>query len=575
MSKMKKYRLLLSLIITTIIITAIVSCNKDFARKIPGGKYTDTATVSAGKRKVLYLIVDGARGTSVLNASTPNIDALLPHSIYSWAALSDIDSGSYATNWANTLTGTKKGKHQVLTDDFSKSNLQTYPVIFKRIKEIQPANKIVSFASSALFKNNLTGGTDVSELYNNDAEVTAAIVNNLKTDTASFVVGQFDDVEKAGFKYGYDDTKAQYKAAIQKFDSYVGQILTTLKARPTYKEEDWLIVISSSRGGKFTDTDPDNTIFSKTQSNSFIIYYNQRYKQRILTKPFTGNRYLGRTVRLHDQDVRAEIDTADVFNLGGSNTGVGDDTTKNPFTIELKIKKNQDTFNWPSILGKRGEWSPGHPTVGWVIYLEDHYWYFEWRGTKDGDYHQCRGGDLLKGKWEHITVKGEIRGTQRFIRTYTNGVFNNELEITGSGSISNGNPLKLGFLNGHDHGVPDVYVSDIRFFKTAVPDNTIINYACETSIDESHPYYNFLVGYWPGTDGQGEYIRDAGPQARDFKLIGNYVWEDFNDLICSPPAESLAALVPQTTDIPSQIINWFKIASKQSWALDGRVWLDQ
>ena len=571
MSKIKKYRLLLSSIITTVIIISIVSCNKEFARKIPGDKNTDTATVTFGKRRVLYLIVDGARGTSVLNASTPNIDKLLPHSIYSWVALSDIDSANDVTNLANTLTGVKKEKHQVLTADFSKANLQTYPVIFKRIKEIQPNNKIVSFASSSVFKNNLTGGTDVSELYNTDAEVTAAVVNNLKTDTASFVVGQFNDIDKAGATYGYDDSKNQYKAAIQNFDTSVGEIMAALQARPTYKDEDWLVVISSSRGGKYPATDLDNTVFSKTESNSFIIYYNHNYKQRILTKPFTGNRYLGRTVRLHDQDVRAEIDTADVFNLGGGAL----DTTQTPFTIELKVKKTQDTYFWPSILGKRGEWSPGHPTVGWVIYLEDHYWYFEWRGTNDGDYHQCRGGDLQKGRWEHVTVKGEVRAGHRFIRTYTDGVFNNELEITGSGSISNGNPLKLGFLNGHDHGVPDVYVSDIRFFKIAVPDNTIANYACETSIDESHPYYSFIAGYWPGTDGQGGFIRDAGPQARDFVLKGNYNWEDFNDLICSPPAESLAVLVPQTTDIPSQIINWFKIASKQSWALDGRVWTDQ
>ena len=68
---------------------------------------------------------------------------------------------------------------------------------------------------------------------------------------------------------------------------------------------------------------------------------------------------------------------------------------------------------------------------------------------------------------------------------------------------------------------------------------------------------------------------DVGPQALDFQLKGDYKWEDFNDLICSPPTESLAALVPQTADIPAQIINWFKIASKQSWNLDGRVWIDQ
>ncbi|MNI66942.1 hypothetical protein D3C73_1225400 [compost metagenome] len=68
---------------------------------------------------------------------------------------------------------------------------------------------------------------------------------------------------------------------------------------------------------------------------------------------------------------------------------------------------------------------------------------------------------------------------------------------------------------------------------------------------------------------------DLSSQARDFKLQGAYVWENFNDLICPPSASTLAVLVPQTSDIPVQMINWLKIANKQTWALDGRVWLDQ
>jgi hypothetical protein len=58
-------------------------------------------------------------------------------------------------------------------------------------------------------------------------------------------------------------------------------------------------------------------------------------------------------------------------------------------------------------------------------------------------------------------------------------------------------------------------------------------------------------------------------------MLGAYPWESFNDLICPPSDLSLAELVPQTADIPAQIITWLKIASKQSWDLDGRVWLDQ
>jgi hypothetical protein len=567
MSMMKKYKLLIG-VIATILTTAIFSCNKDFDRTLAAKDGTDTTKVRYGSRKVLYLIVDGARGQSVAAANIPNITALLPTSIYSWVALNEPEATQNPSNWANMLTGVKKTKHLVTDDNLTNNNLQNYPVIFKRIKESRPQTKIAAYTSSTVFKS-LTTGADISTLVASDDQVKASVINQLNTDTASVIVGHFTDVDKAGIASGYDNSFSGYKSAIEKFDTNVGEILATLKKRANFINEDWLVVIASSDGGAFTlppNTD-DQTIFSKPANNAFIIYYSPSYKKRILVKPFTGNRYLGKTVKLSDTGIRAEIagPDASVYNI--------DDTTK--MTIELKVKKNKEQFFWPSILGKRNEWSGGHPSVGWVIYLEDRYWYFEWRGTKDGDYHQCRGADLIQGRWENLSVKLEQRGNQRFIRTYTNGNFNNEVEITGSGSLANSNALKLGYLNGQGHGVPDVYVTDIRFFKLPVPDGVISQYSCETAIDQSHPSYNFLVGYWPATDGNGDKMVDLSSQARDFKLKGAFAWENFNDLICPPPAEILAILVPQTSDIPVQIVNWLKIANKQTWALDGRVWLDQ
>ena len=567
MSVMNKYRLLLGFI-AAIITTAIFSCNKDFDRVIADKNSKDTTSVKYGQRKVLYLIVDGARGESVAAANIPNLTALLPTSIYSWVALSDENSTKDVTNWADMITGVKKNKHFVLNDELSNANLQGFPPIFTRIKESNPQIKIAAYSPSAIFKK-LTTGTDISETLADDEQVKTALINSLSKDTASLVLGHFMDVDKAGAQFGYDNSFANYKSAIEKFDTQVGEIMAALKKRPNYNNENWLVVVASNGGGAYTlppNTD-DQTVFSKPVANSFIIYHTAGYKKRIIVKPFTGNRYLGKTVKLKGQDIRAEIEgpDADVFNI--------DDTTK--FTIEFKIKKNQDIFNWPSVLGKRGEWSSGHPTVGWVIYLEDKYWYFEWRGNKDGNYIQCRGADLAKGKWQNVSVKCEVRAGRRYIRTYTDGLFNNEVDITNSGSLANSNALKLGYLNGTGHGEPDVYVTDIRFFKTPVPDAVIQNYSCETSIDQGHPYYNFLVGYWPATDGNGDRMVDLGPQARDFKLKGAYAWENFNDLICPPSASTLAIFVPQTSDIPAQIVNWFKIANKQTWNLDGRVWLDQ
>ncbi|PST82070.1 hypothetical protein C7T94_14780 [Pedobacter yulinensis] len=565
MKKFHSYHLLVFLGLT--VLGTIFSCNKGFDRMIEERENLDTATARFGNRKVLYLIVDGARGQSVLEANTPNIDAVLPQSIYSWVSLSDPDSTRNVSNWANMLTGVKKEKHKILNENLTGADLQNYPAVLKRIKETRAQTRIVSHSSSAVF-NKLVADADQKDVQPTDAAVKNAVISSLSTDTAAVIIGNFTSVYNAGQQSGFDNSFAPYKAAIETFDGYVGEILTALKKRSTFADEQWLVVIASSGGGKYQlpANQDDQTVFSNTAANTFVIYHSPGYKQRIVAKPFTGNRYLGKTVRLKGKDVRAQIDSAEAYNLTDTST----------FTIELKVKKNQEIFNWPSILGKRGEWSSGHPTTGWVIYLEDKYWYFEWRGSKNtGDYRQCRGGDLKANRWEHISVKCEKRGTQYFIRTYTNGSFNTELEITNSGTLANNNPLKLGYLNGNGHGEPDVYVSDIRFFRTSVPEATISRYSCETSIDQSHPYWSFIAGYWPATDGNGSKMVDLSPQARDFNLLGNPAWENFNDLMCPPSTETLALLVPQTADIPAQIINWLKIPSKQSWQLDGRVWLDQ
>src|SRR5690606_33787939 len=118
-----------------------------------------------------------------------------------------------------------------------------------------------------------------------------------------------------------------------------------------------------------------------------------------------------------------------VYNLGSGE-----------FTIELKVKKNigpnnNYKFYYPAILGKRPEWSSGWPSNGWVVFLEDDYWMFNARGTSGGE--QVRGDRLSDATWNSIAVVGVIRDAKRYVRTFTNGNFNTERDITGWGSIEN------------------------------------------------------------------------------------------------------------------------------------------
>lgn len=550
------------------LIALFSSCREDFGRLIPDqGSDQDSVNVAFGTSKVLYIIVDGARGESVRTAGAKTINELAVQSIYSWASLSDETVTGKGTNWTDMLTGVKKGKHGVIDNDFENNNFETFPLIYERIKEIKPESDIRVFTPSTLFKENLTTGADVSEILENDEKVKEAIVEGMKTEDVTLLVGHFTSVDQAGAQNGYDNSVPEYKEAILQFDAYVKEMLDALKARPKYKEENWLVVITSSTGGHFEipASQNDNTIFSNPDVNTFTIFHTPKYLPRYLAKPYLGNRYQGDFPRFQGER-RAELVDGDnlVYNFG---TG--------PFTIEMKVKKNAKVSGYPAILGKRPEWSSGTPGNGWVMFLESNYWAFNARGSGSG---QTKGAVLADATWNSIAVVGVIRNNERFIRTYTNGVFNNESNANSWGSFDSDALLKMGYINGKGHGSPDVYVADVRIWNgVGLSDEVIKEYACQIGVEQNHPYYDYLAGYWPvAGSNEGNTIQDEGPLGNHLTLAGgDYSWNRLSEYLCAPTNDDLGAFVPRNADIPAQIITWLKIARQESWQFDGRVWLDR
>ena len=577
-----------------LIILFTFSCNKKFDKVIPDSP--DGAVQAYKVPKVLYLIADGARGSSVRDAKTPVISELIKNSIYSWNSVSDTTKND-ATNWADMLTGVKKEKHGVLTGDFAGNKLDEYPVIFQHIKSVKPGFRMVSFSASSAFKNNLTAGTDVSESFEgNDVAVKDRLVSFLKSDSASVIVGQFGAIEKAGKQVGFDNQYPAYKAAINTFDTQVGEILTALKARATYNNENWLIIVTSNRGGQFTlpAADDDKTLFSNTNANTFTIFHNQNYKATFIGRPFLGNTYSGSAIRFKGQNndaVKAKLDkqiSNEQFNFGANSD----------FTVSIKVKKGKTVdrsqgdywYQWPSILGKRDNSTWGN--AGWNICLFYNGWrFFGAGGPNNSNGDEVGGLDFSGDTWHDLTFVIEKKADGfRYIRLYTDGVkgITNkdgasvsqpsklDWRLTGSPNYNNLDPLTLGWVPGDidgNKGILNLQMSEFKIWKTALPDAVIKQYACDPTMDESHPYYDYLVGYWPMVEGQGDKLEDKGPFAANFQLQGPYQWESFTDLICSPSNASVGNLVPKNSDIPTQILSWFNIARQDNWALDGRVWI--
>ncbi|TAM95416.1 MAG: DUF4983 domain-containing protein [Chitinophagaceae bacterium] len=570
-----KHKITDRLIITTFLVIGIllvwIACNKGFDRVVKQKNYQDTTSAIARDPHVLYIVIDGARGQSVRDAQPPNIMGLTNNAIYCWNDVSDT-SASKLASWADLLTGVHKDKHKVLNGDLSQSDLTDYPVFFNYIKKRDSAFRITAFSSSDSIKS-LISGADVNETFQgNDAATAKAALEEINRDSSHLVFVEFAGVDEAGSQYGYDLSVPQYKAAILQTDDYIGEMLAAIRKHKDYAHEDWMVVVTSNEGGSFqipSDED-DHTVLSDPERNSFVIFYSDQYQSSFIDKPYTGHRYQGESVELYGEDTAAvngiiPDDNGD-YNFGDSAE----------FTIEMKIKlmPGPGTYGtyyyyYPSILSKRASYGGGVP--GWNISLNAKGWQinFGQQGMNDVS---ISGTDISDGTWHDIAVAVVISGGHRNVRTYTDGNFNNQGDITNLGNINSPAPLTMGYLPGNIYTPADMFITDVKIWNTALDDATMGQISCNIGLPPGQPFSSNLIGFWPCTDGQGNIFHDGSTLQHNFDIRGNYAWSNFSDLICAPASSDLAVQMPQPVDIVRQILNWLQISPDPDWGLDGRVW---
>ncbi|MEC3881116.1 DUF4983 domain-containing protein [Parapedobacter sp. 10938] len=555
-------------IMVMVALLGVFACQEQFGRLIPETDHSDTVDVQYGDPKVLLVIVDGVRGQSIQEIEPPTVRSLLNTAIHSWVSVSDEGTVEPGANWASMLTGVSKSKHGVLNNDFDNADFDAFPPMFERLREADNTIQSALYTSSALFGSAFSESADQAEVLADDAAVTAAAAAALVAGDEDVFTVHFTSPNAVGAAQGYDASVPAYREAIMDFDTRLGELLTAMRSRADFDTEKWLVVVTSSIGGDYpvADDDNDNTIFSRPLNNTFTIFSSPTYKTRYIAKPFAGNRYQGNFIRFDERLYGTVTDEGDnsVYNFG-----------EGSFAIELKVKKNK-TINqiYPALLSKRGEWNTETDSIGWTVFLEDNYWRFNARGTTGGG--QISGGELSDGTWNSIAIVGRIVNGERVIITYTNGVRNNEVNVKDWGAIDNEQPLRIGYMGPNEDWDPDAFISDVRIWKLALAEEVVNQYACEIGVDENHPYYDALAGYWPVTNYDDGQIEDLGPLGNHVELSNTGESSvHLNELICAPSSEDLAANVPRAVDVPLQILTWLKVFAEENWQLDGRVWIDQ
>jgi len=554
------------------IILLVSSCNKNFDNVLPKSFRNDTLGLGNNSKKVLYIILDGVKGSVVSSLAPANLTQITTNSIYSYDGVADYQRNAItnAASWTTMLTGVDYTRHNVTTETFTGLNLQTTPTLFTGIKSSLTNVRTVSLASTAAFNDNLATDATVKQTLTDDAAVKTAVVAELSTNNPSLLVAQFHSAEVAGLANGYTASTTAYTTAINTLDTYVGEILTALKARKTYAQENWLVVVAANKGGAATSGGaPGSNIYADDSRNTFVAFYNPKFQTSAINKPDVTNLpYAGIGPKFNASNGAVQSDP-NFLNLG----------TNIEATIRFNIRWDGSAGNsgYAAILQKRGLTSGitgGVP--GWAFIKDDGgiiTFNASFTGTTGNS--QTKGPASQKiddGKWHSVAVRFFNNGATHTASMFVDGIPAQTANLAlnaGSGNLNSTSPLQFGKYTN-----VDCFITEFAVYNIAIPNADIIAASKKTPLTPiTDPYYNNLIAYYKTNEGVGSTLFDALGKSPAMNLVGAANWTNYADI--SPnlsPAISEAAfkVVPNGVDIPLFIYNWMNITIPGQWGLMGK-----
>ena len=266
--------------------------------------------------RVLLIGIDGVRPDVLREVSTPHLDELIGTGAYSDRAITGLPTLS-GPSWASMLTGVWKEKHGIVSNSFPFPGhaLDRYPDFLTRIERERPELRTFAAAdwppltepqtssdgataspvlgASIDVRISLDGGR-IGWAAADERLVEGAVAELRENDPAALFVylGNPDEVS-----HHTGSIEDEYRASIGRADRHVGRLLEAIRSRPSYPQEDWLVLVSTDHGrrpdgGHGGTSDEERTIF-------FIASGPSARQGTILTPPrivdvaATALRYLG------------------------------------------------------------------------------------------------------------------------------------------------------------------------------------------------------------------------------------------------------------------------------------------
>ena len=504
------------------------------------------------QQKVMIIGIDGCRQDALQAAFTPNIDDLIAEATYSYDALNEPPTWS-GVGWSGMLTGVWRNKHGVIDNSFSGSNFTTYPHFMKHVEDFDSSLYTASICHWSPINTQIVGSLPLNLISNpsSDSLVGVEAINILSTADPDVIFLHFDDVDHAGHLDGFSPAVPSYISAIETVDRHVGYVMTALKARANFANENWLIIGSTDHGGTGNSHGGSSLLerniffFSSipgqaaSQISKSLIISNSNCMQDSMGLRMTGNTDY------------ASVPNNSLFQFGASQD----------FTIELRMK----TSGWlgdPSFIGNK-DWisgfntgfiisAPGNAQSTWKVNIGD--------GSNRAD---ITGSSIDDNLWHHLAASFDRNG---LLQLYKDGLPDGNVSISSVGNIDNSLALGIGqdgTLN-YGSGMNGI-ISEVRIWKTIVDSANLAAWQC-IPLNNTHPDYSNLVGYWKINEGSGIALTDSSLNTLHATYNGSSLdWELVNTLDTSYDYSN----TPRIIDVAVTSLSHLCIPIDPAWNLDG------
>ncbi|WP_316783445.1 LamG-like jellyroll fold domain-containing protein [Pedobacter frigiditerrae] len=521
--------------------------------------FEDPITRSVVQRKVIVISIDGLTGSELKTIAPPTIDGLRKTSKYTYDVLRGAVANDVAS-WASMLNGVSYAKHLIQSDDFlptPKPNSHETPAVFRNTFDYILQYKSLKTAIVTPWPNlrNYLRIADFAPVVSTDVAVKDSVINILNTQSQiGALVANFRDVQAAGGNGGYVATNANYKNAVLKADEYVGNIVTAIKARKTYANEDWLIILTTNHGGSSNDP-----------KAGFLIASNKSLKEEELKKSGFN------TILFKGSSVIAQV---------MNDNGLYDPGETKDFTVQMQVKFNVQT-SYPGFLSK-GTPMLGSAITGWMFRQGGAGVSAAVGGTLNGgtgkvEYNTGNAADL---SWHTITMTVKMdNATTRTLTTYLDGVQVTTANILSRKSLSSSEKLTIGYKNVDNGGTSlSFQAADLCYFNTALDAATILANKGLKDITQ-HPKYANLTGYWPIDEGAEGILNNKAPGGYNMELSGAYTWvamgKDVPTSVNPDPNAGGKSILLTSASVSASMLYWLNIKILPEFGMDGNPFLNQ